>query len=236
MKIVTSVGPNRIERQKQCIQSWLDVGCTITSVQSQGEAEIFKPLFPEVEFVETDLVGNLFRKPKLVRISALLQQAVRQNILILNSDIEVRCTPEVFKERWSTPQFDELKLGIRWDENPVTKEKKLLEWGIDAFLITPAIVRRLVDVGLSMGCPAWDYWIPIVLFDQYNFKITTNKEPELIHEEHPKNWSERDYKIGVSILRKACKLGSKEASLLIREITGRPYVNKRVRKNVSKGH
>lgn len=221
MRIITSIGPNRIERQQFCINSWLNIGCSVTSVQSQGEAELFQPLFPDVTFTETNLVGDRFKKPKLVRISALLQQARQSPALILNSDIEVRSTQEDFEKRWSTPEPNTLKLGIRWDENPTTKELTLLKWGIDAFLITPRIVDRLVDIGMTMGCPAWDYWIPIHLYEQCNYQIVTHKHPELIHEDHPKNWGREDYRIGVSILRRHTGLSEKESAILIRKLTVR---------------
>jgi hypothetical protein len=221
MRIVTSIGPNRIERQQLCINSWLGIGCSVTSVQSEGEAELFQPLFPDVEFTETDLIGNVFRKPKLVRIHALTQQATSGPVLILNSDIEVRSTKDEFYSRWSTPAPNVLKLGIRWDENPTTKALTLLKWGIDAFLITPKIAGRLQDIGMTMGCPAWDYWIPIFLYEMCNYSIVTHKHPELIHEDHPKNWSGTDYRIGVSLLKKHTGLSERESSMLIRKLTVR---------------
>lgn len=221
MQIVTSIGPNRVERQQFCINSWLNIGCSITSVQSRGEAETLQPLYPNVTFVETDLVGDTFNRPRSVRISALLQQAVSNTILILNSDIEVRSTEEEFKARWATPEPNTLKLGIRWDEDPNTKELTLLKWGIDAFLITPRIASLLDDIGMTMGCPAWDYWIPIHLYENCNHQIVTHKHPELIHENHPKNWSKTEYRIGLKILTKATGLSERQSSTLIRKLTVR---------------
>ncbi len=221
MKIVTSISPKRIERQQKCIASWEAIGCSITSVQSQGEAAILEPLFPNVSFTETDKVGDVFGRRKSVRVCELFKQAERSNIIVLNSDIEIRSTKEDFEARWSNPEFDELKLGIRWDEDPVTGRMELLKWGIDCFLITPRIAKRLEDIGMTMGCPAWDYWVPLVLTEQANYKVTTNKQPELIHELHEKNWSEKEYRIGIRLLQKACSMHSKDASLLIRKITGR---------------
>jgi hypothetical protein len=221
MQIVTSVGPSRIQRQQFCINSWLAVGCSVVSVQSQGETETLQPLFPDVTFVETNLVGDTFNRPKSVRISALLAQAVERPVLILNSDIEVRSTEAEFIERWSTPEPNTLKLGIRWDEDPETKELTLLKWGIDAFLITPRIASMLDDIGMTMGCPAWDYWIPIHLYANRNHQIITHKHPELIHENHPKNWFKTEYRIGLSILTKATGLSERESSTLIRKLTVR---------------
>lgn len=221
MKIVTSIGPNRIERQQKCIASWEAIGCSVTSVQSQGETALLQPLFPNVTFTETNKVGDKFRRPKSVRVCELFKQAQRCNVLVLNSDIEIRSTKEDFDKRWANPEFDELKLGIRWDEDPITGNIELLKWGIDCFLITPRIAARIDDIGMTIGCPAWDYWLPITLHTQYNYKIITNKQPELIHEIHEKNWSDKEYRIGVRLLSTACSMPSKDASLLIRKMTGR---------------
>lgn len=221
MRIVTSIGPGRIERQQFCIASWLNMGCSVTSVQSVGETEKLQHLFPEVTFTETNLVGDVFNRRHSVRIKALLDQAKRHNILILNSDIEIRSTIEDFTARWSNPEPNVLKLGVRWDEDPITKELTMLRWGIDAFLITPRIVTRLEDIGMTMGCPAWDYWIPIFLYNQCGYGVVTNKQPELIHEVHSKNWSDKEYKIGLRLLARHCGTGQKESSMLIKQLTQR---------------
>ena len=228
MKIVTSIGHSRIERQQKCIASWLAVGCEVTAVQSAGEADVLIKDFPQVRFVETSLVGDLFGKPKFVRLSAMLNEAP---CLILNSDIEVRSTPEAFAERWSPAGDKKIKLGIRWDEDPETKQMSMLKWGIDAFLITPEIVADLPDIGMTMGMPAWDYWIPIHL-SKRRYEIITNKEPELIHEDHKRNWSDRDYEIGVSIIQNKYRMNRTQAALQIQRLTGRskvPVTRRRIR-------
>ena len=221
MKIVTSISPNRIPRQQKCIASWEAIGNTVIAVQSPGETAKLQILFPTVTFTETDKVGNKFGRLKSVRVCELFKQAKRCNVLVLNSDIEIRSTKEDFDNRWSNPEFDELKMGIRWDEDPNTGEMTLLKWGIDCFLITPRIANRLEDIGMTMGCPAWDYWVPLVLSQQVNYRLTVNKQPELVHETHEKNWSEKEYRIGVKLLSNACSISPKEASLLIRKLTGR---------------
>lgn len=225
MRIITSVGPSRYERQLLCIKSWQSIGLDVVCVQSPGESAQFMDLYPGVEFVETDLVGDLFKKPHLVRIYALMKQAVRfhEPGLIMNSDIEVRCSKEEFESRWAAPKNRTLVMGVRWDEDPVTKVAKIQKWGIDAFLITPGIVDDVFDLGLSMGCPAWDYWIPLHLM-KLGYQIVTHKHNDLIHESHPLNWSREDYEIGLRALRKSYGLNGKQAAMSIQRITGRKGV------------
>lgn len=220
MRIVTSIGPGRTERQQKCIATWIALGCDVTAVQSAGEAELLQPLYPSVTFVETSLVGDVFNRPKLVRIRALIDQAENENILILNSDIEVRSSSEEFISRWFSSSVKQLKIGLRWDENQTTKSLSLIRWGIDAFLITPKIKEDLNDIGMTMGCPAWDFWIPIHLYKQ-RYKIITYKDQSLIHENHERNWSDEDYRIGIDLIQKHYRMNERSAANWIRLITKR---------------
>ena len=210
MHIVTSIGQKRTERQQKCISSWLAIGCSVTAVQSTGETDLLQPMYPDVKFKETKLVGNVFSRPRLVRISALIKQAVDENILILNSDIEVTSSREVFNQRWSSCGPHELKCGLRLDVNTQGEPAGFYDWGIDAFLITPQIRTHLRDIGMTMGCPAWDYWIPIQLrIKKYN--VIVHRHPELLHEIHDRNWSDSDLATGSRLIQRYFRMNQKEA-------------------------
>lgn len=220
MRICTSIGPKRKERQQRCIQSWLSAGCKVTAIQTEGESATLRQDYPEVSFVETNQVGDVFNRPKLVRISAILDQARYFPILVLNSDIEIRPTSIPFDKLWEPIEGKNLQMGIRWDEDPKTKSLSLLKYGIDAFLITPEIVADLNDIGMTMGCPAWDYWVPIHL-QRKGYQLHTSKHLSLFHETHMQNWSREDFRIGVDLLQKHYRLTLKEASAFILNVTER---------------
>ena len=219
MRICTSIGFSRKERQLRCIESWLNLGCEVVAIQSQGEAELLKPIYPEVTFIETTLVGDLFNRPKLVRTKALLNRAVKSPVLLLNSDVEIRSTKEEFETKWRTPEPRTLKLGIRWEED-TEGNLELLKYGIDAFLITPKIALELFDIGMTIGCPAWDYWIPIHL-NKLGYKFIVYKDQDLIHEVHERNWSKDDFNKGVQLLNSHYRLTLRQASDFIQNITDR---------------
>ena len=219
MRICTSISPRRKERQQKCIQSWLTLGCKVTAIQSEGEASTLQKDYPEVNFIETNQVGDMFHRPKLVRIRAILDQARTSPILILNSDIEVRATAEEFESIWRVTGNKTLQMGIRWDEHP-DGSKKLLKYGIDAFLITPEISKDLNDIGMTMGCPAWDYWVPIHL-QRKGYQLQTSKHESLIHEVHTQNWSRQDFQTGIQLLQMVYNITLKEASAFILNVTER---------------
>jgi hypothetical protein len=220
MRICTSISPRRKERQQKCINSWLAQGCKVTAIQSEGEASSLQQDYPQVNFIETTSVGDVFNRPKLVRIRAILDQARSSPILILNSDIEVRPTAIPFDEIWKPIEGDNLQMAIRWDEDPKTKSLSLLKYGIDAFLITPKIAEDLNDIGMTMGCPAWDYWIPIHL-QRKGYQLHTSKHLSLFHETHQQNWNRADFNIGVELLKRHYKTTLKEASAFILNVTER---------------
>lgn len=220
MKIVTSFSPSRSQRQNRCLASWLTMGCEVVGVQSCGEAEQMSSLYPGASFVETDLVGDLFGRPKLVRVKALLNQAVDSPILIINSDIEITTKPAVFNGFWGTVGDNELKMGVRWDVHPRLRRVRLFKWGIDAFLITPKIAESLEDIGMTMGCPAWDYWIPWCLH-QLGYRITTNKEVGLMHELHDKGWSGHEYECGLKLFSDHYGVTGPSLTNFVQQITDR---------------
>ena len=220
MRICTSISPRRKERQQKCIKSWLSLGYKVTAIQSNGESSSLQRDYPKVNFIETTSVGDVFNRIKLVRIRAILDQARSGNILILNSDIEIRSTSEEFSKIWTPIEGNNLQIGIRWEEDPKTKSLSLLKYGIDAFLITPKIANDLNDIGMTMGCPAWDYWIPIHL-QRKGYQIHTTKHLNLFHEIHEQNWNKDDFTVGVRLLQKHYGLSLKEASAFILNITER---------------
>lgn len=228
MKIVTSFSPSRAERQNQCLASWIKLGCTVVGVQSPGESDRMADLYPSASFVETELVGDLFGKPHFVRMKAIIDQAVDEPILILNSDIEIRMTPDRFSSEWEIPAGKALKVGIRWDVNARTNRYQLLKWGIDAFLITPDIAKHLPDIGLTMGCPVWDYWIPWHMHS-LGYQILTNKNQGLFHVVHNRNWSMDDYHTGWRLVAEHYGENATDKALttFIQNVTGRKRLSQR---------
>lgn len=221
MKIVTSLSVKRIDRQKKCIQSWKQFGVPIIAVQSNDEAQQISDTYDNVSVVGTDLVGDRFNMPKCVRIKAMTRLAIHESVLILNSDIEIRSDPGVFLNRWSDGDDGELKVGIRWDQMPKSKAAKMFKWGIDAFLITPKIDADLPDIGMTLGAPAWDYWIPYHLVTKQQYRVTTYKDFSLVHEIHNRQWSDAAYQSGLKIMQEEYGVGRDALASFILDVTER---------------
>lgn len=223
MRIITSFGPKRLEHQRFCLQSWLDRGCTVVAVQTHEETETVRQQFPEAEVVGTDFVGDVFGKPNHVRISALLQQCLQQPGLILNSDIHLLSTRDQMARDW-TPDSRHFKIGIRWEQHPKTGQAKLLKYGIDAFLITPEIAQNTPDIGMALGVPVWDYWLPFHAVTRLGKRLVTKKTDGLRHVAHVQNWHQSESDIGFQIMREQYGVDHRRLTQWIQKTTGRTMV------------
>jgi hypothetical protein len=225
LRVVTSFSPSRIDRQKHCLSTWIKAGCQVTAIQSPGEKDLLQGYFSGVEFKETELVGDAFGRPKLVRIKSLTDEAKEETVLILNSDIEIDVPRNIFMSKWNSVEPRTLKNGVRWQRGRFGRTKTVFKWGIDAFLITPEISRAVTDVGMTMGCPVWDYWI-IWYMHTHGFAIKTDLGRCFWHENHDANWSKAEYKTGFDIMMKEYGISESFLTNFIQEVTHRKGIKR----------
>jgi len=58
MRIVTSIAPHRIERQKCCVDTWQRHTKDIISINTQSEIDQIQPHFPNISFRNLWGVGD----------------------------------------------------------------------------------------------------------------------------------------------------------------------------------
>lgn len=223
MKIITTLSPSRVERQQKCIDSWAKAGVGVVAVQPESQVEHIRSLFHGAEIRGTEKVADRFNKPMFVRVHALLDQCMKEPGLIVNSDIEFIGTEETFRRDWPKTDPGTLRCGVRFDRSSVFRRPKLFKWGIDAFLITPEIATDLPDIGLSIGIPCWDYWIPMH-FHLKGWQVLTKRSQGLLHESHRQNWSKEESDLGYQILLQHYGMKEKKIVDLIQSITGRKHL------------
>lgn len=227
MHLLTSFSPKRIERQNECLRSWIDTGNRVTAVQSPGEIEVLEPQFSGVTWKETDQVGDVFGKPYLIRIKALLNEITDEPAILINSDIEIRSPRSEFERLWQVPASHILKVGIRWDIHPRRRSVSLFNSGIDAFLVNAPLAAALKDIGLVMGCPFWDYWIPWEA-KKLGYQIKAIKEKCLFHSHHTLNWSDQDYAVAKKCVEDNCGILEPALAQFIQKETGRESWKQRI--------
>lgn len=213
MQYVTSINPKaRIEHQRMCIQTWFDAGAsTVLSVQTRlDDMGTLLREFPRVEFVVTDSVGHMFARPWLPTIHGMMQEIdfADGNALLINSDIEVRVSAEEMAKEFAPPA-DRFRCMVRWDYN--LRQKRIVKWGIDAFVITPEIRDIVPEDGMTVGCPVWDWWLPWVVCSKLSTKLWSRLNAGFMHRAHVQNWPNSQMEIGFGVM--ARKYGIKQHAL-----------------------
>jgi hypothetical protein len=227
-KFVTSLSLNRQPRQHKCLASWHRLGLPIHAIATENQVEQLQSIFAEVdEWSVRPEQPNPWDRPYLVRITDHIQIARESPILLINSDIEIRDTQQEFDEQWHKPDADTLICGVRWEHKPKSVKKELNPYGIDAFRITPAMVKHFDFISdhsadeheYVIGVPGWDYWLPWTLHLE-GFAVR-RAESKLMHEIHDMGYPPEAIKIAYRVLEEEFRMPGKALSLSIQWLTGR---------------
>ncbi|WP_417745055.1 hypothetical protein [Rosistilla oblonga] len=191
-----------MERQLACVASWQRYGNDVVAVQTSIE-----PIRP-IDGVEYRIVppsDTAFDRSYLPLITDLIGDG---GGLLLNSDIEL-LGPIDFDFRPGA-----LYCGIRHNES------ELEGFGIDAFYVPPGIACKIPDVGLLVGMPGWDWWLPYHCH-LAGIPIDVDKRPIYHHTPHPVCWSSIDHATSKRIIREQCGIKHEALKRFILELTGR---------------
>jgi hypothetical protein len=216
MKIVTSFAPERQERQQYCLESWQKYGHKIIAVQTTKEMPAMQATYAGVQWVES------FSDRPLVKEMADVATAENDWVLLVNSDISIKNTVEDFDSDWTAPKRrrpEVLRIGIRWDRE-ANGYKKLNQYGIDAFLLSPTMAATLPELGFRIGQPAWDYWL-VWHFHALGYAVSTKKTLGLIHAKHERTWTDSHHANGMQLLTDHYGVVQKDATRTIQRLTGR---------------
>jgi hypothetical protein len=204
MLAVTSFSPkpSKIERQVDCVKTWLSAGLQVVAVQNKDEIDDLRKYFPAVEFVETDRNAmKVFNRPcVLVKDMARVIGERRQNGILINSDIEIHC--DGFMEKIGTVNANEIRVGVRHNYRKRRDVCYEEPDGFDVFWLSPEMANDLPDLPLAIGVPFWDYWLPYH-FIRRGFRVSIYDSPCFYHRYHTINWSDREYAKACRIIRRA---------------------------------
>jgi len=219
MKIATSISPNRIERQRHCIDSWKKYGYEIIALQPPSQVDSARSNFPDITVLESTNTGTSIGKPNHVQIHEHIQLAkhINDTVLLINSDIEMIYSIKEFRY-WESVETNIFKMGIRWNQTKGTTT--LCPAGIDAFQITPSIANSLPNLGFVIGCPHWDYWIVYHLW-KLGYDISVIDTMRLLHEVHDDRWSDTDYLNTEKLFTNNYPISPDELGQIIAKLTNR---------------
>lgn len=189
--IGTSIAPFGIAKQQRAVQSWLDLGFRVLSLNVQHEIDELAPLFPGVRFVRADRDGRRAAGKPYVYLDDLLATLAReaQGVAgIVNSDIVLRAG-QGLREFLAAQAADALVYGSRIDVDGLDDETgNRYHRGYDFFFFGRHLIAKIPSAEFMLGVPWWDYWLPAAFIMQ-RLPALRLDTPLAYHKRHGANYS-----------------------------------------------
>lgn len=192
MIAITSIAPKHYfdDAQLRAVQSWVDNGIEVISINSPEECKLLEDKYP-VNFVPTNLTGEkLWGKPYIM-LNSIIDTALSQNesedILIINSDIELGACRGLLDYHFSTYCDESIGVVQRYDYETNKEAGEKYIFGFDVFLIKKKHFKALPPSVYALGQTWWDYWL-LYTMTQNGLKIHRVELPAY-HKRHPQRWS-----------------------------------------------
>lgn len=208
--IGTSVAPGKdLHNQRMAVNSWLEMGFQVVSMNSAEEIATLQSSFPEIKFVKAQRDGReRFGKPYIYfdDLLAYFAQSDSQICGIVNSDIFL--LKKEFYSFLKKEVVHSFVYGSRVDVETITKLNG--EWymlGFDYFFFNKKLIFHYPITNFLIGLPMWDYWavlIPIYLGIPVKKVIT----PHAYHIIHKTNWERKTWQVLRDELMRRVKLKS----------------------------
>ncbi len=206
--IATSIPPKLSRRnagqevgedyQLLCVQSWLDCGFRILSVNDAEEIPALRARFPFVEFVETQRNASAIsgrKTPYVADLLAALAAQPEEIVGIANADIMFEPTPQ-----WRTDLPSACRgavvTGHRLDTSSLFYGAcQEYGYGFDYFFFERPAAGEILPEALpyAVGVPWWDYWVPLSLA-LTGRTVSTCTRPRILHLAHEAAWNARQAK------------------------------------------
>lgn len=187
MLIVTSLSPHHSNflLQLEAVDSWQQFG-KCYSLNTASEIEHLKPLYPEINFVETHrTVEAIFGTP-YVTINAIIDFAIDkdEDLLIVNSDIILTALPPL--------HTNGLTILSRWDYTDHFGDARLFVAGYDVFHLPKAYLKIFPPSIYSLGQTFWDHSLPY-RFIINKIPVYWPKDKCAFHKLHRTQWKLEDW-------------------------------------------
>jgi 2-O-methyltransferase len=187
----TSISPSKESeaRQVKAIESWINAGIPVYSVNAKTEIKPLIKIYPGVIFLATDDVVNVGVK-SYIRINTILEFIKKidcETVCIINSDIEFAESGDLFGKLKQKAR-DGLVIARRYNYDVEHGDAKMEQGGIDIFAFAKKYIDIIPKEEYCLGQPVWDYWFPL-MFSENNIQIYYIDQPLFYHKKHQLGWS-----------------------------------------------
>lgn len=209
----TSLAPKQIETQQRAVQSWLDAGFEVVSVNHPDEIQALQPHFRQVQFVPVTRNGSeLYGKP-LIYVDDVLESLKRSKseiVGIINSDIHLRMdTPlrqRIVKEAGGAVAYARRVNCTSLQDGDGELEK----WGIDLFFMDRRILDQIPTSPFCLGAAWWDTFLPMMCVI-HDIPLKCLDERFAFHVRHPLHWNyEQWFHTGIVFYDLLCQVSQQK--------------------------
>ncbi len=231
--IVTSLAPRDFAIQRQAVDSWVENGFKVLSMNALEEIHILKSEFTNVEFVRAERnAADQFGKPYIFFDDVLnyFRKSNARICGIVNSDIYLRR----LNETWMSKLYDEavgsMVYGVRIDVHDLEYRSDGVPYdlGFDFFFFDREILSIYPKEDFCIGLPWWDYWAVLIPM-LHGIPTKRLNIPFAYHVKHTVNWKETLWSLFGSKI--AFYLGMTFGSKMDRITECANYVLERLQKN-----
>jgi hypothetical protein len=189
--IATSLVPRNFKLQRVAIDSWLNLGFKVISLNSAEEAAIVTQNFPDIPVkIVNRTAASTTGKPYVYFDDVCKALIDEQSRIcgIVNSDIFLSADAG-FVDFISTTVGDGLLFGSRIDVDAMTDlDGEKFIYGFDFFFFDRQGLEKFPKSDFCLGVPWWDYWAPFVpIVKGYSCKELIS--PVAFHARHETKWA-----------------------------------------------
>ncbi len=189
--VATSIPPKGVETSRMAVDSWLQRGLRVLSVNTAQERDQLAPLFPGVEFRLCEDTARAEYGRDYQYLDALLDALAETGeplCGIINADIVLRGEPQDW-DRLCGVAAKRLVYGSRINVRRAEDTLgTLLEPGFDFYLFPASFLERVPRTGFVIGQPAWDVFLP-AWAARCGVPRSFCHSPVALHVEHPVQWN-----------------------------------------------
>lgn len=203
--IVTSLMPRRFDAQQAAVNSWLQLGFSVVSVNCLDEIDLLRHSFQGVEFVEASETDG---SSHLVKISALIGIASGYEASlfgIVNSDIILSADEHLIPFLIANTRDNTLVYGSRIDVHDIdSRHGKTYALGYDYFFFGNEVLDLNLEGDFFLGKTWWDFWFPVSVA-LHGGKLRQLLVPIGFHVIHDQAWNYTELESGKNKFMSAIK-------------------------------
>lgn len=193
--LATSLAPRDIANQQQAVQSWIDSGFDVISINNPDEIQLLQPHFSQIQFAAAPRNGRRRYGKPLIYIDDILdalRASGRPMVGVINSDIHLRIDDTLRKKiayeaKNSLLYIRRTNVDYLGDPNG-----KLSIKGIDLFLMSQSVLRQMPPSQFCLGVSWWDVYFPAFCATS-GIPLKKLDAPVAFHIKHAMNWDRRQW-------------------------------------------